>query len=116
MNIETQLIHAGEEDKKYAGAVVLPVFQSATFAYGGEDKYHDQKYIRLNNTPGHKAVQEKLARIAGGEDAVVTASGMAAITTALLTVLKKRRPPAGTKLSLWRNAIFFSTHYRRLWD
>ena len=89
MNIETLLIHAGEEDKKYAGAVVLPVFQSATFAYGGEDKYHDQKYIRLNNTPGHKAVQEKLARIAGGEDAVVTASGMAAITTALLTVLKK---------------------------
>ena len=89
MNIETLLIHAGEEDKKYAGAVVLPVFQSATFAYSGEDKYHDQKYIRLNNTPGHKAVQEKLARIAGGEDAVVTASGMAAITTALLTVLNK---------------------------
>ena len=89
MNIETLLIHAGEEDKKYAGAVVLPVFQSATFAYGGEDTYHAQKYIRLNNTPSHKAVQEKLARIAGGEDAVVTASGMAAITTALLTVLKK---------------------------
>ena len=89
MNIETLLIHAGEEDKKYAGAVVLPVFQSATFAYSGEDKYHDIKYIRMNNTPGHKAVQEKLAQIAGGEDAVVTASGMAAITTALLTVLKK---------------------------
>ena len=89
MNIETLLIHAGEEDKNYAGAVVLPVFQSATFAYGGEGAYHDQKYIRLNNTPGHKAVQEKLARIAGGEDAVVTASGMAAITTALLTVLNK---------------------------
>ena len=89
MNIETLLIHAGEEDKKYAGAVVLPVFQSATFAYRGEDNYHDLKYIRLNNTPNHKAVQEKLAQIAGGEDAVVTASGMAAITTALLTVLKK---------------------------
>ena len=89
MNIETLLIHAGEEDKKYAGAVVLPVFQSATFAYSGENTYHDQKYIRLNNTPSHKAAQEKLARIAGGEDAVVTASGMAAITTALLTVLKK---------------------------
>ena len=68
---------------------MLPIFQSATFAYRGEDNYHDLKYIRLNNTPNHKAVQEKLAQIAGGEDAVVTASGMAAITTALLTVLKK---------------------------
>ncbi len=89
MNIETLLIHAGEEDKKYSGAVSLPVFQSATFAYRSGTEYHDQKYIRLNNTPNHIAVQEKLARIAGGEQAVVTASGMAAITTGLLTVLKK---------------------------
>ena len=89
MNIETLLIHAGEEDKKHSGAVSLPVFQSATFAYSGEDNYHDVKYIRLNNTPNHDAVQEKLARIAGGEQAVVTASGMAAITTSLLTVLKQ---------------------------
>ena len=88
MNLETLLIHAGEEDKKYSGAVSLPVFQSATFAYRGETEYHDLKYIRLNNTPNHIAVQEKLARIAGGEQAVVTASGMAAITTSLLTVLK----------------------------
>ena len=89
MNIETLLIHAGEEDKKHSGAVSLPVFQSATFAYSGEDNYHDVKYIRLNNTPNHDAVQEKLALIAGGEQAVVTASGMAAITTSLLTVLKQ---------------------------
>jgi cystathionine beta-lyase/cystathionine gamma-synthase len=88
MQIETRLIHAGEEEKKYAGAVALPIFQSATFVYGGEDSYHDLKYIRLNNTPNHIAVQEKLAQIEGGEAAVVTASGMAAITTALLTVLK----------------------------
>jgi len=89
MQIETQLIHAGEEDKDYAGAVVLPIFQSATFAYSGQDSYHDLKYIRLNNTPNHIAVQKKLAQIEGGEAALVTASGMAAITTALLTVLKK---------------------------
>ncbi|MCY4364317.1 MAG: aminotransferase class I/II-fold pyridoxal phosphate-dependent enzyme [Gammaproteobacteria bacterium] len=89
MNIETLLIHAGEENKKHSGAVSLPVFQSATFAYRSGTEYHDQKYIRLNNTPNHIAVQEKLARIAGGEQAVVTASGMAAITTGLLTVLKK---------------------------
>ena len=89
MNLETQLIHAGEEEKKYEGAVALPVFQSATFSYSSEDSYHDIKYLRLNNTPNHTVVHEKLAQIAGGEAAVVTASGMAAITTSLLTVLKK---------------------------
>ena len=89
MDIETRLIHAGEEKKKHEGAVAMPIFQSATFEYGGEDSYHDLKYIRLNNTPNHNAVHEKLAEIEGGEAAVVTASGMAAITTTLLTVLKE---------------------------
>ena len=88
MDMETKLVHAGEEEK-IGGAVALPVFQSATFAYGGGDDYHDLKYIRLNNTPNHNAVQEKLAQISGAEAAVVTSSGMSAITTALLTILKK---------------------------
>ena len=86
--LATALIHAGEVKKSYEGAVVMPVFQSATFEYGGQDRYRDLKYIRLNNTPNHRAVQEKLAQIEGAEASVVMASGMAAITTLLLTVLK----------------------------
>ena len=89
MNIQTQLIHAGEETKAHEGAVALPVFQSATFEHRGDTPYDEIKYARLNNTPNHRVLHEKLARIAGGEAALVAASGMAAITTALLTVLKK---------------------------
>jgi cystathionine beta-lyase/cystathionine gamma-synthase len=71
------------------GAVVMPIFQSATFEYGGAgSSYHDLKYIRLNNTPNHHVLHAKLATLEGGEDALVTASGMAAISTALLTLLK----------------------------
>lgn len=88
MDMETQLIHVGG-DNKVGGAVALPIFQSATFAYGGQGDYHDLKYIRLNNTPNHVAVHETLAQISGAEAAVVTSSGMSAITTALLSVLKK---------------------------
>lgn len=87
---DTDLIHAGEMTQRLEGAVVMPVFQSATFEYGGEgSSYHDLKYIRLNNTPNHRVLHAKLAALEGGEAALVTASGMAAISTALLAVLKQ---------------------------
>src|SRR5262249_61626724 len=86
-HLETKLIHAGEPTPRIHGAVSLPIFQSATFEYGGEDDYHSLRYIRLNNTPNHDALHEKLAASENADAAVVTASGMAAISTALLTVL-----------------------------
>jgi len=57
------------------------------FEYAGETSYHDLKYIRLNNTPNHTVLHEKLAAIENAEAALVTASGMAAISTTLLSVL-----------------------------
>jgi cystathionine beta-lyase/cystathionine gamma-synthase len=66
----------------------MPIFQSAMFEYAGETSYHDLKYIRLNNTPTHVVLHAKLAAMEGAEAAVVAASGMAAISTTLLTVLK----------------------------
>ncbi len=85
--IETKLIKAGEPDPPIAGAVSMPIFQSSTYAYEGQTSYHDIKYIRLNNTPNHAAVHEKLAALENAEAALVTASGMAAISTTLLAVL-----------------------------
>jgi cystathionine beta-lyase/cystathionine gamma-synthase len=85
--IETKVIHAGEPDPRIMGAVSMPIFQSAMFEYSGEASYHDLKYIRLNNTPNHIALSDKLAALENAESALVTASGMAAISTALLTVL-----------------------------
>lgn len=65
----------------------MPIFQSAMFEYAGEKDYHEIKYIRLNNTPNHVAVHEKLAALENAEAALVTSSGMSAISTALLTIL-----------------------------
>ena len=86
-HIETKLIHSGEPVPRIEGAVILPIFQSAMFETAGESSYHDIKYIRLNNTPNHRALHEKLAALENAEAALVTASGMAAITTSLLTLL-----------------------------
>ena len=89
-DIRTQLVHAGEMEEPVEGAVVLPVFQSATFASAREGgSYDDIRYLRLNNTPNHQVLHRKLAAIAGGEDAVVTASGMAAISSVLLSLLRQ---------------------------
>lgn len=87
--LETKLIHAGELRPRVGGAVTLPIFQSATYEYGGEDDYHDIRYIRLNNTPNHNVLAAKLAAVEGAESAVVAASGMAIISTTLLSILSK---------------------------
>jgi cystathionine beta-lyase/cystathionine gamma-synthase len=102
--IETKIIHAGEPHPRIKGAVSLPIFQSAMFEYAGENSYHDIKYIRLNNTPNHEALHEKLAALENAEAALVTASGMAAISTSLLSVLS-----AGDHL-LAQDCLYGGTH------
>lgn len=102
--LATSLVHAGEPRPLIQGAVSLPVFQSSTFEYAGAADYHDVKYIRLNNTPNHLALHEKLAAIEGGEAALVTASGMAAISTALLSLLS-----AGDHL-IMQDCLYGGTH------
>jgi cystathionine beta-lyase/cystathionine gamma-synthase len=85
--LETKVIHAGEPEPRILGAVAMPIFQSAMFEYAGETDYHDLKYIRLNNTPNATVLHAKLAALENAEAALVTASGMAAISTTLLSFL-----------------------------
>jgi cystathionine beta-lyase/cystathionine gamma-synthase len=102
--LETQVVHAGEPRPRIDGAVEMPIFQSATFEYRGEARYDDVRYLRLNNTPNHLALHAKLAALEGAQAALVTASGMAAITTTLLTVLS-----AGDHM-LAQNCLYGGTH------
>jgi cystathionine beta-lyase/cystathionine gamma-synthase len=85
--IETKLVHAGEPEPRIQGAVSMPIFQTAMFEYAGEVGYDAIRYIRLNNTPNHLVLHQKLAALENAEAALVTASGMAAISSTLLTFL-----------------------------
>src|ERR1700678_2308370 len=85
--IETRLVHSGDPEKLFVGAVVTPIFQSSTFEYSGQNSYDDLLYITLSDTPNHVALHEKLAAVENAEAALVTASGMAAISMTLLTLL-----------------------------
>lgn len=88
MNFETKLIHGGEPQPLIERAVTMPIFQSSTYEIAadgsGDINYNDIKYVRLNNTPNHLALHEKIAQIELGEAALVSSSGMASITSALL--------------------------------
>jgi len=103
-NIETKLIHAGEPEPRIEGAISIPIFQTAMYETEGGSDYFDIQYIRLNNTPNHKALHTKLASLENAEAALVTASGMAAITTSLLTLLS-----AGDHL-LIQDCLYGGTH------
>lgn len=81
-SLDTQLIHAGEPEPRIDGAVSMPIFQSAMFEEGDR-----VRYIRYNNTPNQEVLNHKLAALEDAEAALVTTSGMAAISTALLSVL-----------------------------
>ncbi len=85
--LSTRLVHAGDPIPRIKRAVNIPVFQTAMYEYGEGDKDSEIKYIRLSNSPNHRALHAKLAQVEEAEDALVAASGMAAISTALLTVL-----------------------------
>ena len=87
-SLNTLAIHAGVEHAQGSGAVATPIFQSSTFLTDPEStSYEDVRYIRLNNTPNHMVLHAKLASLEGGERALVTSSGMAAISTTLMTLL-----------------------------
>jgi methionine-gamma-lyase len=91
----TRQIHAGGHPDPHTGSLSMPIFQTSTFAmrdaaHGAEIFAHRGKgyvYTRLGN-PNHVVVEEKVADLEGGEAAVATASGMAAISAALMTLLQ----------------------------
>jgi cystathionine beta-lyase/cystathionine gamma-synthase len=103
-HIDTKLIHAGEPTPRILGSVSMPIFQSAMFEYAGETSYHDLRYIRLNNTPNHEALHGKLSALENAEAALVTSSGMAAISTTILAMLSN-----GDHV-LVQNCLYGGTH------
>lgn len=85
-SLDTRSVHAGEPNPRIEGAVTLPIFQTATYTH--DDPEAPPRYVRYNNTPNHEALHDKLASLTQTDDALVTASGMAAISSALLSLLE----------------------------
>ena len=94
----TKAVHAGETKRKLDGALTTPIVQTSTYTFAntaeivdfmqhkaaGEGARHE--YGRYSN-PTQAVAERKLAALEGGERALLFASGMNAITTAILALL-----------------------------
>lgn len=91
----TNALHAGHDTTKNAGTRAVPIYQTTSYVFNNSDHAANLFglaeagfiYTRLNN-PTNDILEQRLAKLEGGIGAVVTASGTAAISTALLTLLK----------------------------
>lgn len=84
--VHTQCTHTGEvPDPIYQGAV-SPIYTSTSYAY---DQVDLLRYPRYFNTPNQEGVSRKIAALEKAESAMVFSSGMAAISTVLMTFLQK---------------------------
>jgi cystathionine gamma-synthase len=83
---ETHLIHAGQEADPVTGAVVPPIYQVSTYLQDGVGGLRSgYEYSRTGN-PTRTALEECLAALEGGSQALAFASGMAAEDCLLRTV------------------------------
>jgi cystathionine beta-lyase/cystathionine gamma-synthase len=86
--VETVAVHSGERRPGPEGSLVFPIYQGTVYESRPGESYSDIQYLRMGTTPSQLYLSDKLAELEGGEAAVATASGMAAVSTALLTVLR----------------------------
>ena len=87
-SMDTVAVHGGERRPGPEGSVVFPIYQGTVYEVEPGTSYHDLKYIRLNSTPSQQYLHDKLAALEGAEAAVATSSGMAAVTTTLLSLMR----------------------------
>jgi len=94
-SLSTRAVHAGESRRKYADSLTTPIIQTSTFtfknskhieAYTHKDMEHFE-YGRYGN-PTAQIAERRLADLEGAEDCVVFSSGMSAITTTILSIVR----------------------------
>ena len=105
----TLAVHGGEAHQKAQNSITDPVVMASTYTFNDtqavidyiEQKQARGEYGRYGN-PNESVVEKKLAKLEGGQDAIVYASGMAAIVGVVMA-----------KLSAGDEVVFFDECYHR---
>ena len=93
--ISTISVHAGEARFRYADSVTTPIVQTSTYAF--KDSAHIEAYTRHGHAhfeygrygnPTEKVAQDRMSIMCGAEDCVIFGSGMSAITTTILALVR----------------------------
>lgn len=95
-SIETLSVHAGEDRTKAHDSLVTPLIMATAYPFANTDELHryfrgeherGEEYGRYGN-PTQEVAEAKLAALDGGEAALLTSTGMSAIVTTLLAMVK----------------------------
>ena len=81
----TKAIHAGQEPDPRTGAVMVPIYQTSTFAQRSPGEHTGYEYARTDN-PTRTAYQECVASLENGKYGLAFSSGLATIDTLLHTL------------------------------
>jgi cystathionine beta-lyase/cystathionine gamma-synthase len=90
----TKAVHDGEERDPLTGAISTPIYETSVFAFASTkelidvmgEKKEGYVYTRFAN-PTVRSVERKMAKLEDTEDAAAFSSGMAAISTTILTLV-----------------------------
>ncbi len=110
-------IHAGPDPDPAHGAVSVPIYQSSTFSFDSPDQGANRFagtesgyiYTRLGN-PTIRALEQAVAELEDGFDGLATATGMAAISTTFLSLLKSGDHVVGTDSVYGPTRILLESH------
>ena len=76
---ETRAVHDGQPPDPATGAVIVPIYQTSTYAQEAPGRHRGYEYSRTGN-PTRAALETSLASLEEGAHGLAFASGMAAIT------------------------------------
>jgi cystathionine gamma-synthase len=125
--INTLSVHGGDNRQRAHQAIPMPIIQTATYAFadsadlidfmkrktGGDGLAGREEYGRYGN-PTIQSVERKVAALEGAEDAVLFSSGMAAITSLLLSAIPTGKHIVMTNDCYRRTRQFCETFLKRL--
>ena len=120
LGFSTRAIHAGEDRHRYADSITTPLVQTSTYVFTdsreieaytkhGKERF---EYGRYGN-PTEQVAQRRLAALEGAEDCVVFSSGMSAITTTILALVRSGDHIVITDDAYKRTLEFCSSYLQR---
>ncbi|GIX49139.1 MAG: cystathionine gamma-synthase [Candidatus Tectimicrobiota bacterium] len=118
--ISTRAVHGGERRQRLGDALTVPIYQTSTYVFRNtaelidfkEGRIEKGEYGRYGN-PTVQAAERKLAELEHADDALLWASGMCAITSVLLTMLRPGQHMIITADVYRRTRQFCDTMLRR---
>lgn len=119
LGFDSKLIHAGMFDDQF-GSATVPIYQTSTFKFknadhgaacfsGNSDGYI---YTRINN-PTIDSLEKLIAELENGYGAIATSSGMGAVNTIYMGLLKQGDHMISTDAVYGPSRVVMEKHYSR---